>query len=330
MDNEKVFIEIPNELEVKQEISTIIGKGLVKEKKSNLRRNILASAAAIFVSLLALGFTFPSYARQLPIIGEVFGGLFEHFDDSDYWQVSNLQRFAEGIGIVGEARGMIVTIDEAVFDGQLLHLTYTLESDEGLPSDFSIDISVEALRLDGERSFHFNSWGGTSSHLERISDTENLYMGITSIMLPSILENFNTAEISLTVTGHTETEWFGFQTAGEVDFVFQLGVVSSETILVEETIDFENFKVRIMRISMSPLGVTVYFQGDLEFEVFDDLGNEYAHTFGFSVDGDGWRYFAETIDPDAREIIIMPSRFHFSEYDEYGERIFERIVIPLP
>jgi len=331
MENEKVFIELPSELEVRQEIRAIMDKGLVQEKKSSLRRNVLATAAAIFVSLLALGFAFPGYARQIPIIGEVFGGLFEHFDEPDYWKVSSLQRFAEGIGIVGEAQGMVVTIDEAVFDGQLLHLSYTLESDEALPSDFNIDISVSALKLNGERPIDFNGWGGSSRHLERIPNTENLYMGITSLMLPSIFENFNTAKISLTIPGNTETEWFAFRTAGEGNFVFQLGVVDAETILVEATIDFDSFMIRVMQIRISPLGITVYFQGDREFKVFDDLGNEYMPTFGFGVDDDGWRYFAETIHPDAREIIIMPyNMLHFNEYDAYEEEFFERIIIPLP
>jgi len=316
MDSEKVFIEIPNELEVREEIREIIDKGLMKEKKSNLRRNVLAAAASVFVSLLVLGFVFPGYASQIPLIGRIF----EVFE-TNYRDYSPLQEFAHDVSITGETHGMSITIEETVFDGQTVYFTYRVESDWALDDDFHFQISpaAAALWVDG---VDMNEHGGLSASpgvLQQVSEYH--YIAVGSVSFPNFDEIVEHAEVSFTLG-----DWY---------VRFPVERTAGDIIQINETMRNENFEATITQVIISPIGVKVYYnytkpieyawlgwefftsspvpegaEANFVIEVSDDLGNEYAWdslSEGHDDGGSGWLNLIEPLYPEASELIITLS-----------------------
>jgi len=332
MDSEKMFIEIPDELEVREEIRTIIGKGLIKEQKSNLRRNVLAVAAAAFVLLFMLGFVFPSYASQVPIIGGIFE-IFEaeHRDYSPLQDVANevsddvgIARLPEedtrtyiledgtiktvnetdgsvtissGVNpyIINEIDGMSLTIKEVVFDGQNVYFTYHIETDRALGDYYHFGLSEPELWVDGVDLMKYQGFGASPGELQRVSEYN--YIAVGSFSFPTFNEDVEYADLHFRL--------------GSWQVEFPIERIDSEVIQVNETVSNEGFEATVTEVSISTIGGLIYY--------------DFSKPPGYGILG--WDFFTSSSTPDGTEanFEIKVSDNLGNEYDwgmmgEIGER----------
>jgi len=325
MDNEKVFIELPSEAEVQAEIQTIMKRGMQKHKlrkKKIIKRNSMLTAAAILIFLLVLDTTTSIQANRAPIIpfiGEVVGNLFTDTGFGERVQTPNLDEFAIEIGQAVEMRGLIFTIDEAVFDGVTLFITYTvlsetkLEEEEfgGVSSDFAF--MIENVELDGGERTNFGSLGGFSHLLERISEEEYLYAGFSGVSMTGHLGEFETIRINLVVhlfydhvvNSHGIRSAYGRETAR---FALDFGAIPRDTFAVGNGFFEGNSNFQITNVSITPLSVVVHFIGeDQRFTAGDNLGEQHELTRGrtyFQPSIGGFLEFSFEVHPAATELIL--------------------------
>lgn len=361
MKSEKVFIEIPDQLEVRREIRVIMDRGLVKIEKSKLKRNVLVITVSFIILLAVLGFAFPSYASQIPFIG----GIFERFEP-EHRNYSLMQEFANKIDITGEVEGLSITIEETIFDGQTVYFAYRVESDRELGDQFHLSIENLSLWVDGVDMNRGGGWGASPGVLQQVS--KGNYIAVGSVFFPNFHQNIEHAEVSFILGG-----WY-------VSFFVEK--VENEYIQINETVENEGFKATVTQLVFSPVGVLIHFnfqqsieygsldreffanpsasevvEANFEIRVEDDLGNEYRwNGFSFTDDteGEGWLNIHERIHPEATELIIMPfiiihsyhgdwhhkgDELKYASYEEVmgsngsletREVILGEIVVPIP
>ena len=287
----------------------------------------LAASAALF-SLVILGFSFPSYASQIPIIG----GIFEIFDRNGDIDTGRLQGFAQEVNLTGEVGGMPFTIEEAVFDGQVLYFTYVIESEVKLGEwDALFNVRNLTFHVGREDILRDLGWGSGSGPLQQL--TENTYIGVWSITLPSLPVEVESGTIGFIMEREVGSECF------QVSFPVER-VNNIETSFVEKTVANSDFTATLLDVRVSPVGTAIYFSyqilnerylgyvsedmilnsGTREFpvaglniRVHDELGNEYILGMGsceveeYGRSTIGWIQFIQPIHEDANTLIVTLS-----------------------
>ncbi|MCL2559629.1 MAG: DUF4179 domain-containing protein [Turicibacter sp.] len=307
-----------DEVKKQRVIESAVELGMAERVRSSgsWKKQLVAVAAAIVIGLPMFGFAFPSLAQHIPIIR----GIFDLVGDSEYHVVefTRLQDFAQEVAISGEALGMYVTIEEAVFDGQVLYFAYTIESDRELEEHFYFTIRDLGLRVAGVEVHGDRGWGASPGILERIS--EHTYVTVGSIYFPTFDEPIENAEVHFRL-GHWHV-------------VFPIESVGGEmTVLQAATVTYDGFEAAITNAMFSPLSATLHFsfevapgyytytgwdffaypeeaerrEANVWFSIRDDLGNVYDRWESASEHderrGSGWLRMGE-LHPDATELIV--------------------------
>ena len=114
-------------------------KNAIKQKKKRSSWKKSVAAASIIAGLSVTTFvTYPAYAGNIPVIDDIF-----RFFDNGKTDKENSQnkepglyydykKFSNEINMTKESNGTKITINDAVFDGKTLTLTYTIESEQDL------------------------------------------------------------------------------------------------------------------------------------------------------------------------------------------------------
>ena len=288
----------------------------------------LAASAALF-ALVILGISFPSYARQIPVIG----GIFELFDrgDGDI-ETARLQAFAEVVNLTGEIAGISITIDEAVFDGQTIYFTYFIESELELEEwGLHFYLSAFAFYLDGVDMMKGHGFGFGFGPLQQLD--EHYYVGVGFLLLPTLPSGIEDGVVSLEIGSEFSSEVWQFS--------FPVEKVSpKESFFEDGTVSADGFTATITDVRISPLGIVLSYTYDILKEdyygymsaemminseerevsvanftitVHDDLGNEYTKGSGIGEiaehgrSGSGWFQFKEPVHEGASALIITLS-----------------------
>jgi len=304
MNSEKMFIEVPTETEVKQEIQSIIKKGLINEEKSNFRRNVLATAAAIFVSLFALGLVFPGYASQIPLIG----GIFELFE-TDHRDYSPLQDVAldvsDEVGITQLPEdnirtyiledGTIKIVNET--DGSVTIMDVVDEAGRSVITDGVIpnvinetdgmSLTIKEVVFDGQTVYftyhvetdralgddHWFELSRPELWVDGVDLMEYQGFGASPGVLQRISEHNYIAIGSFNLPVFDENvEYADFNfTIGNWQVGFPIVKIDTEVIEVNETVSNESFEVTILQVLVSEIGGMVFYDYILPLK-YDWLG----------------------------------------------------------
>ena len=317
MQEDKVMIEMPSEQEVKREIDAIIEKGFRATKRSAGKKYTLLAASLTLLVLLTLGFSFPNYARQIPLIG----GIFELYYQMTGGYTPELQEFAQEVNITGAVEGMSITIEEAVFDGQNVFFSYLIESYHPLNREYGFDITNLGLLVNGVEVHGDRSWAGGAGMPQQVA--ENTYIVVAMVSFCQPLYDITEAVVHFDLGG-----W---------NVAFPITRIESRENVHGLSAAYDGFAMEITQILFTPLGINLHYiyefpsayglgftdwslfiddaateqvRVTLEFQVLDDLGNEYRITAGagqFEHSGfRGWVQFAQESHATAREVIITP------------------------
>lgn len=114
-------IKIP--LNIDDRINNGVKEALLKKKQKKENRNKIAGIIAVSISLtIILGISNPAFAKELPIIGNVFKLIEETISSPIKYS-----KYAININETVSSNGVDITLSEAVSDGKYLYVTYVVE-----------------------------------------------------------------------------------------------------------------------------------------------------------------------------------------------------------
>lgn len=295
----------PFEMEkVKKELKNHIQR----KKQPKWRQGIIAAALSIGVAATALfSLSFTALANEIPLLHSIF----KLFNQNDVYKA--FDEHANSIVASKEQDGVNVTINQAVFDGKTIYITYTIESNNDLGDSPQIDGLTEIIGSDSFISF-------THHKVKRIG--ENQYVGITTGNLLTE-ESLNAGDFTFTIKKIT-SETGQAAKNGDWHFAFDLDATSNHIQLVNQTTENEEFTVQVQQITYTPMSFFIQFEESMtkavvdiwdfvttDIEVKDNLGNVYSneHNGGY---GDTAMHFKHTftfekLHPNATSLTITPT-----------------------
>ncbi|MGM0752482.1 MAG: DUF4179 domain-containing protein [Bacillota bacterium] len=304
LDIDSLELEEVTELEKKRVKQHVLKK---REKKHAWRNIAVASVMLIGISTAA-GYAYPSFATQIPFMDNVI----QYFSHETYQEFGE---FSTDIGLAETSNGVTVMIDNAVYDGTNITVSYAIETDK----DFGEDIHSGGHWFDIAGS---NGSGG-SSEITKISD--NRYVGLSTIT-PSFKGGGYPDKVEITWEPKTLYSISNdVKVDGDWSFAFSLKRLEGNVRLVNETVKTQDIHFTLKSFEVTDVSTVINYEQVVTdtfleewpevspvFKVTDDLGHVYMDGTGgggFSADNgrtlEGTTAFG-TIQEGATKLIITP------------------------
>lgn len=334
-----------DELE-KDRIKKIVLKG---KKKNNLSRNLSVAASLLVASSISLSIAFPTFATNLPIIGDIF----EFFNEDDRYVFEDYSKYSTDIGVSKESNGINITLTDAVYDGENITIAYTMVSEKDLGERPVLEGDLIVEEFNGA----YEHTGFFKHHLtEKIG--ENEYAGLYVFEL---IDGPKPTEINVSWKGDSVINLSNANQAisGEWSYQFALHSLESETQdLIEYGYKSEDngIEISLTKMTANPISTTLYltekideravameadeFRGVLiEYSVTDDLGNKQnfihyrdtGHSTDFEPDHVSVpRLTMNAFDDEATSITITPTVhvYKVKNPDSNGSGPLELVMAP--
>ncbi|HEY2493546.1 MAG TPA: DUF4179 domain-containing protein [Paenibacillus sp.] len=306
--DETEFEEIEvNELE-KAKVKSALKKSLsMKKKMKSWKKNVAVASIIIILSCTTFGITFPAYASNIPVIGDIFSFLNSGGTGPSLY--NNYKEYSTEMNMTKESKGIKVTINDAIYDGNTVSLTYSIESEQDLG---------ENLNIHGDPALEGSKGMAGSSKISKVD--EHHYVGIynatafTSNKEDTVKIKWNLDRI----INQDKQEAI----KGNWEFDFTLKATDSKVQLMEHSVEQDGVKVNIEKITVNPMSFIVYYGQEVsdevrnkwhevyvELEIKDDLGNFYSGE-GNGGSGDSykmnWSKTFEKLEQHATKLIVTP------------------------
>ncbi|MBY0595326.1 DUF4179 domain-containing protein [Bacillus bingmayongensis] len=319
----KDIYELLNDIEIdEKELEEIEASEIEKEKvKHNLKqairtkkkmktwkKGIAAASVLVGLSVATLGIGFPTYAGGLPIVGDIFRFL----DNGRTGLYENYKEFSTELNMTRESNGVKVTINDAVFDGRTVTITYSIESDKDLGENPNIFGFPQVMGFNG---------GGGGSKVTKVG--EKKYVGMTTISGHSSkrLDVANVRWDMEAIEMHEEDK----SIKGNWNFALTVKAMDSKEIKLQGISEKEGIKVNVDKMEVTPMSFIVFYNqeeskelrsiwdsADVELEIKDDLGNRYVGegNGGTSTVAEphksSWSATFQKLNENATKLIITP------------------------
>ena len=280
------------------------------KKKSYIQMSRLTVAAIIVISAVTtMSFTYPTVASQIPFMQNIIS----YFNNEDTIY-ENYGDFATEIGHTQVSNDASVMIENAVYDGTSVTVSYAIETEVDLGSHPN-----SSGRFDIEDS---NAMGGSGS-IRKISDTT--YVGIETIK-PYF---DNTAPDQIEVNWQPKTfinQDTNTEISGDWEFNFTLTKLDNEIQAVNQSVRDHGVAVLVSSLEKNEMSTVIEFESVVEDEAIlkkwpyvsvqfetieDNLGNTYVDRGnGGRSDDNGVSYklstTIDTIEPNATSLKLVP------------------------
>ncbi|VXC40555.1 ECF-type sigma factor negative effector [Bacillus mycoides] len=286
---------------VKQSIRT-------KKKMKSWKKGVAAASILVGLSVATLGIGFPTYAGGLPIVGDIFRFL----DNGRTGVHENYKEFSTELNMTKESNGVKVTINDAVFDGRTVTITYSIESDKDLGEHPSIFGSPQVSMSNGAAG---------SSKTTKVGDKKYVGMTTTSDLGSKRMDVANVRWNMESINMYEEKK----SIKGNWNFALSLKAMDSKEVKLNRVSENELIKVNIDKMEVTPMSFIVFYNqeeskalrsiwdsADVELEIKDDLGNKYA---GEGNGGTGtvaephkssWSATFQKLNENATKLIVTP------------------------
>ncbi|CAM3997404.1 DUF4179 domain-containing protein [Mesobacillus zeae] len=317
-------IEIPKELHERS--ITGIKQAKSEQPKGKIKRPLAVAAILFGLAGATAGFAFPTAASNLPLIGNIF-----KFLDEESGFYDNYKEYSTELNMTEESNGVKVTVNDAIFDGESVSVTYSIESKQDLGEEPVIFQNLDIKGSDGMTG---------SSQLKKIG--ENKYVGIMTGSNfskddpESVKVDWGIDGISVLNEGHESEK----EIKGNWDFAFKVNATDSLKQTIGKSVKQDGLKVNIDKISMTPISFVLYYSQEVpkkirdkwhdvsvDLEVKDDRGNIYS---GEGNGGSGrnsydmnWSKTFEKLDPEATKLIVTP-KVLFRNSENFGSAEYKK------
>jgi hypothetical protein len=308
---------------------------LTKEQKAAMKSRIMKKtrvkkpyrigrvAAAVFLgaSVLTASFmTIPAIANQIPFVQNILS----YFEDDAL--PNSYTDLAEFVNQVQSSNGIDIMIENAVYDGTNVFVTYAIQTD--------IDLG-KMPRADGFLNVEPASGSGGTGTVEKINETT--YVGVEKVT-----PHFDEKSPEKVIVEWEPLAFWNYETnkqfEGDWKFEFTLVQLPTNIQLLEETGEQDGIKVAMKSIEESEMTAVLqyeYFVDETLLEkwpfisveladVKDNLGNEYE------INGNGGvshhngtvnqsRATIYSLHPDANSLTMTPEIFYANGSGEVVE-----------
>lgn len=297
-----------DELEKKRLTKYVLGQ----KKKRAVWRKYAIIAAILLGGTIVTPLTFPSFAAQIPFMKNIVEYTDKYFIHDNY---SDLATIVEQ---VQASDGISIMIENAIFDGTSVTLTYAIESEKNLGElhfiNGSANIDIQSATGAG---------GGMS--LERID--ANTYVGVMKIT--PFFEGVAPEEVLVSWHPTDIQAESGVVYKGDWSFEFKLPKLENDVKKVHVEQEVDGVQVIINSIEQNALSTIVHYTQQLDKntmeewpwasitikKVRDNLGNVYE------AQGNGgqgnietatmhWSFSIDQLPPEATTLFITPEIFY--------------------
>lgn len=281
----------------------------IRPRKRRWTTNAAAALILVGLSSAFLGMAFPAYANSIPVIDNIFrfldmgrSGLFDHYKE-----------FSSPMNIAEENNGIKITINDAVFDGETVFLTYSLESDQDLGARPIVHGLLDMKGADGVAG---------SNQISKIGN--NKYVGLMTGTSFSRDKDREIANIKWNIESIGNQDSKEQKITGGWNFALKLKATESSTQRIDRCIERDGVTIHLNKITVTPMSFIIYYDQavdqkvrtkwdavDIGIKVKDDLGIPYSgQGNGGAGDKEGyhmsWSKTFEKLDPQATKLIITP------------------------
>lgn len=274
-------------------------KNVPHRKRNKLIKAVIASVAVIFGSVYAL----PTIASQLPFVENILGKIDSGFAPKNYEDLATI------INQVQSSNGIDMMIEDAVYDGTTLMVTYAIHSDKDLGDQPLINTLFDIKGA-------FAMSGGSS--LKKSDD--GLYTGMIK-MTPTFEKSLDVLQIEWQpkeITNLETNEIF----EGDWSFAFTMDALPSKSEQFTTTLTTDNAQIQIQTVDYTDLSIVIHYAYTIDptimkkyplstihiVKAVDNYGNEYEihDNGGTSKDGHGfnWSFALYDLPEDVSTITL--------------------------
>ena len=313
-------IKIPSNLD--DVIENAIEEGYKRRNRSEMKnkwkKRGVAVAATVIIGTTAFGVAFPTYAKDIPIIGNIF----EYLSENKNGSYTGYKDYSKTLDMVQESNDIKFTLNDAIYDGTTVMVTYTMESKEDLGEQITVrdDLSIKGYK------------GGMAGSSGVYKVRDNTYIGFTRMSIDQVKDQL---DVELIVDSVKDFEDLDIK--GDWKFKFNLKKTDTDIMIANKSVEKEGINLNIEKITFTPMSTIIHYSQQASdealgeyhsiytelVEVKDDLGNVYV---GEGNGGSGtkalmnWTSTYEKIDKNATKLIITP-KVEFSVLGEDGHRM---------
>lgn len=286
-------------------------KGKTRRPKP-VRWRKIAAAASISIGLSSaafFGLSFTSFAQEIPFIGHVF----KWFNDDGFYE--NYSEHANALAMTQEDNGISMTVNEAIFDGKTLYVTYELTSEKDLGESPWLEGIPDLLE-------NANVWTLSTRHDIKKIDS-NHYAGITTAQIYPV-DRLDEGSFEFTINEVVPEESMNSQPVPvNLTFQFDLLATGNKEQLVNGKTEQNDVTVAVKKVVYTPMSFIVFYDEKVTKELMekwdfvstdivvkDDVGNIYTnrHNGGSSNSSTILHHTItfEKLDPKATKLIVTP------------------------
>lgn len=332
-------IKIPSNID--DRINEGVKKALDK-KKQNKRK--LATIMAASISLIVIfGISNPSFAEDIPIIGNVFKLI-----EDKVQSPAKYSKYATSINETVYSNGTSITLSEVVSDGNYLYVTYVIESETPFKyiPDEDEEFLIQELYMESKASFEFTDEEVVINSNEGKFIDEYTFVGMQTYDLHlykddlpdsfkfkteiTSLENYDVIKIDEDYTVNDNEESYIMNGSWEFEVPVK---VTRDITTITELNDFGDSGIESMTIYKTPFNVIVDLNYDYlkipHFDVcmYDDNG-KMLYSTGSSNGNYNRRYQFMPPQGDSNKVrvSIQKIKYEFNRTTNKTESSIEDIV----
>lgn len=306
----------------KDEEKTVI-KHVLHKPKQTFHFSKWAAVALLTIGLSSISIlAIPTIASKLPVIEQLLAAF------SDDKNLVLFDDYATVIGQTAESNGATIKIEDAVYDGYLLSIAFSLQSEEPLDD-------IQFVKNTPE--FTGYKLTGTEQHMQRVD--AKTYNGFFTYEMEQKTPSTTPIEITWTPFGFYDNNYKSVL-SGDWSFSFELDKLNVQETIVNKTIIHENRNITIERIASTGYTTLVYFNGDMNFDtefisidVKDNVGNtyEFAPTQTQKVTNDFSKGTVTIfgLDQSASSLLVTPRISTLEANKTLSTELLETVDIPL-
>lgn len=307
--DEKEFVELEaSDIEKAQMKNQLKQRMTKKKKRGSWWRQFAVASLFIGLSGTILGFTFPAQAGSIPIVRDIF-----KFIDADRAALyENYKEFSTVIGLSDESKGIEITLNDAIYDGETMTVTMDIKSERTLGDQPNFSHMASFKDVNG---------GSFGLQIKKVDDFN--YVGILTAgsfgQAPKDMANFKWKVDKILIEETNKV------INGNWRFTFSVDATEQHTQVVNQSSEQDGVKITVKQITKTPMSVIVSIREQLakqvseqwnhislEYSMMDDVGNVYEGKGmgGYGVPDDpsvmntGKTF--EKIDKRATKLTIVP------------------------
>lgn len=303
---------------VKKELKNKVNT--TKQRKG--KKFFAAVSLAVGLSVSALvGLSFTAYADNIPVISNIYKFLYGNTGDGGTYY-EGYADISTPLNITATSNGIDLTVMDAIYDGESMIVTYTIDANRDLGNPVII-----------RGTPHIQGSPKTGSHAaNRVFEGENKYVGIISMKMD---EQDSSLPIEWKIDYLRPGSTINNEPIeGDWKFHFNLNKADIAIYNLDQKLEQEDITIHLQKLTISPNSFHLVFEEFTSAKLYkgwdnimvnlsiqDELGNHYTlkdqrggGDYNSLKRNIKWGAIYEKIDPKATQLIITPE-VELSDYD---------------